>query len=128
MNGEAFLMAALAIASVGLWTLRVAIAARGMKLAGSLVAAMEAVVFEEFFETTFADLPEGANTLDEAQFVAEAWDVLFDDVVTPRLDEQMAELRALGAPEGDADLLAVLYDDVDRALVARSSTTLSQAI
>lgn len=56
MNGEPFLMAALAVASVGLWTLRVAITARGMKLAGSLVAAVEAVVFALTFSHLVTDL------------------------------------------------------------------------
>lgn len=38
-------MAALATASVGLWTLRVALTARGRKGPGAVVAAVEAVVF-----------------------------------------------------------------------------------
>ncbi len=42
-------MAGLATASVGLWTLRVALTARGRKAAGAIVAAVEAVVFAMAF-------------------------------------------------------------------------------
>ena len=56
MSVEAPMMAALAIASVGLWTLRVATAARGRKLAGALIAAVEALVFALTFSHLVTDL------------------------------------------------------------------------
>ena len=56
MSASAVLMAALAFVSVGLWTLRVAFAARGRKLAGAAVAAVEAVVFALVFSRLVADL------------------------------------------------------------------------
>jgi hypothetical protein len=71
---------------------------------------------EKFFTTAFADLPEGANTPEEAQKVNEAMDAMFDEAITPRFEEQIAEPRALGAPEGDAEALTALYDDFDNAL------------
>jgi uncharacterized protein YebE (UPF0316 family) len=49
-------MAGLAIGSVCLWTLRVALTARGRKVAGSLTAGLEAVVFLVAFSTVAADL------------------------------------------------------------------------
>jgi uncharacterized protein YebE (UPF0316 family) len=49
-------MAALAIVSVGLWTLRVALTARGRRIAGSLTAGAEAIVFLLAFSTVLADL------------------------------------------------------------------------
>ncbi|MDQ4133264.1 MAG: hypothetical protein M3179_08685, partial [Actinomycetota bacterium] len=49
-------MAGLAVASVGLWTLRVALAARGRKLAGAMVAAVEAIVFATAFTRLASDL------------------------------------------------------------------------
>jgi len=49
-------MAALAFVSVGLWTLRVAFAARGRKLAGAAVAAGEAVVFALVFSNLVTNL------------------------------------------------------------------------
>jgi uncharacterized protein YebE (UPF0316 family) len=49
-------MAALAVMSVGLWTLRVALTARGRRLAGSLTAALEAVVFLVAFSRVMSDM------------------------------------------------------------------------
>ena len=49
-------MAALAMASVGLWTLRVALTARGRKLVGAGVAAVEAVVFALAFTSLASNL------------------------------------------------------------------------
>ena len=49
-------MAALAMVSVGLWTLRVALAASGRRLTGAAVAAVEAVVFALAFSNLVTDL------------------------------------------------------------------------
>jgi uncharacterized protein YebE (UPF0316 family) len=49
-------MAAMALASVCLWTLRVACAARGRKLVGAAVAAVEAVAFAAAFSSLAANL------------------------------------------------------------------------
>ena len=49
-------MALLAMLSVGLWTLRVALAARGRRLSGAGVAAAEAVTFALVFSKVVADL------------------------------------------------------------------------
>ena len=49
-------MTALAVASVGLWTLRVALTARGRKIAGSLTAAAEALVFLLAFSRVMANI------------------------------------------------------------------------
>jgi uncharacterized protein YebE (UPF0316 family) len=49
-------MAGLAIVSVSLWTLRVALTARDRKVAGSLTAGLEAVVFVLAFSQVAADL------------------------------------------------------------------------
>ena len=56
MSVSAVLMAVLAFVSVGLWTLRVAFTARGRKLAGAAIAALEAVVFALVFSRLVADL------------------------------------------------------------------------
>ena len=56
MSLEAPMMAALAMASVGLWTLRVTTAAQGRKLAGAVIAAVEAVVFALTFSHLVTDL------------------------------------------------------------------------
>jgi hypothetical protein len=77
---------------------------------------------EKFFTTAFADLPEGADTPEEAQKVNEAMDAMFDEAITARFEEQIAEPRALGAPEGDAEALTALYDDFDNALDDYDST------
>jgi len=56
VSAEATVMALLAMVSVGLWTLRVALAARGRRLAGAAVAAVEAVVFAMVFSSLVGDL------------------------------------------------------------------------
>jgi uncharacterized protein YebE (UPF0316 family) len=49
-------LAGLAVLSVGLWTLRVALTARGRKVAGSITAGLEALVFLLAFSSVLADL------------------------------------------------------------------------
>lgn len=49
-------LAGIAMTSVALWTLRVALAARGAKVAGALVAAVEAVVFAFAFANLAGNL------------------------------------------------------------------------
>jgi uncharacterized protein YebE (UPF0316 family) len=53
---EAAQMAGLAFVSVSLWTLRVALTARGRKLAGAITSGIEAVVFVLAFSQAAADL------------------------------------------------------------------------
>ena len=56
MSWSGVAMAFLAMVSVSLWTLRVALAARGRRLAGAVVAAIEAVVFTLAFSNLIANL------------------------------------------------------------------------
>lgn len=63
-------MAAMALASVGLWTLRVACAARGRKMVGAAVAAVEAVVFAVAFSHLAANLDAPIRVLGYAVGVA----------------------------------------------------------
>lgn len=51
-----FATTALAMFSVGLWTVRVAVTARGRRIAGASVAAIEATVFAAAFSRLLADL------------------------------------------------------------------------
>jgi uncharacterized protein YebE (UPF0316 family) len=53
---EGLQMAALAVLSVGLWTLRVALTARGRKLPGAVTAGVEALVFLLAFSSVMADM------------------------------------------------------------------------
>ena len=78
-------------------------------------------LLEEFFTTAFVDLPDGPTTQAENQEVVEAFDSLLVEL-TPQFEEQTSQLRALGAPDEDADLLAALYDDYDRALEEINAT------
>jgi uncharacterized protein YebE (UPF0316 family) len=63
-------MAAMALGSVGLWTLRVAFAARGRKLLGAAVAALEAVVFAVAFSSLAASLDAPVRIIGYALGVA----------------------------------------------------------
>lgn len=56
MSPTAGVMALLAFVNVGLWTVRVALTARGRRLAGGVVAAGEAVMFALVFSNLMADL------------------------------------------------------------------------
>lgn len=70
MNPEIPMMFALALLSVGMWTLRVAVAARGLKLAGAAIAATEAVVFALTFSRLVTDLSSPGRLLGYAAGVA----------------------------------------------------------
>jgi uncharacterized protein YebE (UPF0316 family) len=126
-------MAGLAIASVGLWTLRVALAARGRKAAAALVAAVEAVVFATAFTRLASELdaPERVG----AYAVGVAIGTLLGLSLDERLSGGQSELRVVvpGArsslprtlhqagwpatwhtgegPEGPVTLLFVAVDD-----------------
>ena len=63
-------MAAMAMGSVGLWTLRVTFAARGRKLLGAAVAAVEAVVFAMAFSNLTASLDAPVRVIGYAIGVA----------------------------------------------------------
>ena len=56
MSWAALSMLPLAVLSVGLWTLRVALAARGRRLGSAAVAAVEAVIFALVFSNLISDL------------------------------------------------------------------------
>jgi hypothetical protein len=64
------LLAAMALGSVGLWTLRVAFAARGRKVLGAGTAAVEAVVFAIAFSNLAANLNSPVRVLGYAVGVA----------------------------------------------------------
>ena len=63
-------MATMAMGSVGLWTLRVTFAARGRKLLGAAVAAVEAVVFAMAFSNLTASLDAPVRVIGYALGVA----------------------------------------------------------
>jgi len=78
-------------------------------------AQFEAIALE------FANLPEPSNVEGFADpLVAD-----FIDQFTAVLEEQLTDLRALAAPEGDENLLASIYDDLEA--VARAIPQLAAA-
>jgi uncharacterized protein YebE (UPF0316 family) len=86
-------MAGLAIASVGLWTLRVALAARGRRAAAALVAAAEAVVFATAFTRLASELdaPERVG----AYALGVAIGTLLGLTLDQRLSNGQSELRVV---------------------------------
>jgi len=62
----------------------------------------------------FANLPDASNPEEFAEPLAAD----FIDQFTAVLEKQLADLRALAAPEGDENLLAALYDDLEAVLRA----------
>ena len=94
-------MAAMALASVGLWTLRVACAARGRKLVGAAVAALEAIVFAVVFSSLAANLNAPVRVLGYAVGVAAG------TLLGPLIDER--------GSHGKSEIQVVVHGD-DRRL------------
>lgn len=98
-------MAGLAVASVALWTLRVALAARSAKLLGSAVAAVEAVVFAVAFSNLASNLDSPARVGGYALGVAVG--TLVGLVVDERGTRGRSEMQIVvhGHDDGLADAL-----------------------
>jgi uncharacterized protein YebE (UPF0316 family) len=77
-------MAGLAVISVSLWTLRVALTSRGRRVAGSSIAGIEAVVFVVAFSRVAADLAVLHN------LIGYALGVTLGTLVGMFLDERMS--------------------------------------
>ena len=75
----------------------------------------------EAVQAEFDDLPEASDV----QAFADPVVADFVERFTAVLENQLADLRALAAPEGDEDLLAGIYDDLD--VVARAIPELAAA-
>jgi uncharacterized protein YebE (UPF0316 family) len=126
-------MALLAISSVGLWTLRVALTARGRRGIGATVAAVEAVIFAVAFTHVAAHLHSPVRVGGYAAGVALGTmlgltadhyispGVSEVDIVVPRLDHDTVErLHQLGwptttlnadGPRGPVTLICIAVDD-----------------
>jgi uncharacterized protein YebE (UPF0316 family) len=126
-------MALLAITSVGLWTLRVALTARGRRAVAATVAAVEAVVFAVAFTNVAAHLDSPIRIAGYAGGVAfgtvlgltadrrvSAGVSEVDIVVPGRGGHTTEELRRLGwpattfdadGPSGSVTLICVAVDD-----------------
>jgi uncharacterized protein YebE (UPF0316 family) len=101
-------MAALAMVSVSLWTLRVALTARGRKVAGAVTAGLEAVVFILVFSRVAADLAALERLLGYAAGVAIG--TLAGVVLDERLSAGQSEVRIV--TEGrDLTHVQALHDD-----------------
>lgn len=107
MDAEIPMMFGLAMLSVGMWTLRVAIAAQGMKVACSAVAAIEAVVFALTFSHLVTDLGSPGRLIGYAVGVAAGTAVGL--LVNDRLTPGHTELQLI-APGHRADLADSLHE------------------
>ena len=134
-------MAGLAVMSVGLWTLRVALTARGRKVAGSLTAGLETLVFLLAFSSVMSDMDAIERVAGYAVGVgAGTWLGLFVDgrlstgqsevrIVTPGQDLTLVrELQGLGwpvtwtpghGPLGEVTIAFVAVDDTRLARFLR---------
>lgn len=79
-------------------------------------------IFEEFYATAFADMPDGPTIEAENQMVVEGFDGVLDEV-TPLYEAQVDDIRALAAPDGDAELVGDLLADFDSALAEMNELT-----
>jgi uncharacterized protein YebE (UPF0316 family) len=127
-------MAVLAVASVGLWTLRVALTARGRRASGATVAAVEAVVFAVAFSSVASHLDSPVRIAGYAGGVAFGTVVGLTadrrlsagtsavDIVVPGRDPHTTEhLRRLGwpatslagdGPSGPVTLIRIAVENV----------------
>jgi uncharacterized protein YebE (UPF0316 family) len=138
-------MALLAITSVGLWTLRVALTARGRKGTGAAVAAVEAVVFAVAFTNVAAHLDSPARIAGYAAGVAigtvlglavdhrVSAGVSEVDIIVPARDTLTADhLRRLGWPattfpgDGPTGPVTVICVAVDDSQVAQLTAAIRQ--
>jgi uncharacterized protein YebE (UPF0316 family) len=138
-------MALLAMTSVGLWTLRVALTARGRKAIAATVAAVEAVVFAVAFTNVAAHLDSPARIAGYGAGVAVGTvlgltvdhrvsrGVSEVDIVVPARDTLAAErLRRLGWPattfpgDGPTGRVTVICIAVDDSRVAELTAAIRQ--
>jgi uncharacterized protein YebE (UPF0316 family) len=94
-------MCLLAMVSVGLWTLRVALAARGRRVIGAAVAAAEALVFAVVFSSLVTDLGSWDRLVGYATGVAVG--TVLGLVANDRLNPGAAIVEVVVSGEG-ADL------------------------
>lgn len=85
---DAASMAGLALVSVGLWTLRVALTARGRRVAGASLAALDASVFAVVFGSLVSDLDR------PARLCGYAFGVAVGTMLGLTLDRRMAHGRS----------------------------------
>jgi uncharacterized protein YebE (UPF0316 family) len=99
-------MAGMAVISVSLWTLRVALTARGRKIAGSLTAGAEAVVFLLAFSTVMTDLTAVEKVAGYAVGVAAG--TLLGVIIDQRLSAGQSEIRVV-SPGSDLGIVRQLH-------------------
>ena len=104
---ESLQMAGLAVMSVGLWTMRVALTARGRRLAGSITAGIEALVFLVAFSSVMSEMDEIGRVAGYAGGVGLG--TLLGVWLDERLSAGQSELRIV--TEGhDLSLVQTLHD------------------
>jgi uncharacterized protein YebE (UPF0316 family) len=90
---DSLLMSGMAMVSVGLWTLRVALTARGRKLGGSITAGAEALVFLLAFSTVLGDMEAIEKIIGYAAGVAAG--TLLGVYIDDRLSAGQSEVRVI---------------------------------
>lgn len=100
MSAGAVSMGALAFVSVGLWTLRVSLTARGRKVESAAVAAIEAVVFALVFSELVSDLDSWDRVLGYAIGVAVG--TVAGLIVNERVNHGGVVIEAVVAGDGAA--------------------------
>lgn len=102
---DALKMTSLALVSVGLWTLRVALTAKSRRLAGAAIAAVEASVFALVFASLVSDLDRPGRIIGYALGVAMG--TLIGMTADKRMSPGQSALRIVVAGSG-APLLDAL--------------------
>lgn len=115
MSAEIPIMFSLAVLSVGMWTVRVAVAARGRRFASAAVAATEAVVFALTFSHLVTDLASPIRVVSYAGGVAAG--TVVGLLVNDRASRSKTEIQVM-SPGNDVALVDALRS---RSLPATST-------
>jgi uncharacterized protein YebE (UPF0316 family) len=103
---DSLVMTGLAVTSVGLWTLRVALTARGRKIAGSITASAEALVFLLAFSRVISNIDEVGRVAGYALGVGIG--TLVGLIVDERLSAGQSEVRIV-TKGNDLSLVSELH-------------------
>lgn len=92
------------------------VAALGLSGCGDDDSAAGSIPKEEFLEAANAICEEGAAEIEAAEAEAAFGPDFFIGTVIPSIRQQMADMRALGFPEGDEEAVGSIFDDTEAVL------------
>ncbi|WES65732.1 hypothetical protein P0L94_06575 [Microbacter sp. GSS18] len=96
-------------------TLLAAIVVSGFGLTGC-AATSSTISQEEFLASANAICAEAAAEIEAMEWPDDGTEVFFIEEVVPNIRQQVADIRELGYPTGDEEVLAAILDDTEAVL------------